>query len=164
VKVILTVRDNTVDVTLAAGSRAREALRDGSPQLRALLELTGATTGHVVIRDLSSGAVSFATASNAATSGGQQHPSGNGSGHPTHQGAPDDAASGGGPGGGQAGAWGDGSGTGPDRSSHTGVRGVRGVRGVPGGPRGPAGPHAGAGAPAPPPVGNRSPSSLDLDL
>lgn len=52
VKVILTVKDNTVDVTLSAGPAAREALRDGSPQLRALLELAGATTGQLVVRDL----------------------------------------------------------------------------------------------------------------
>jgi flagellar hook-length control protein FliK len=52
VKVILTVKDNTVDVTLSAGPAAREALREGSPQLRALLELAGATTGQLVVRDL----------------------------------------------------------------------------------------------------------------
>jgi hypothetical protein len=57
VKVVLTVKGGAVDVTLSAGPAARDALREGSPQLRALLELAGATTGQVTVRDLATGTV-----------------------------------------------------------------------------------------------------------
>ena len=66
VKVVLTVRNGNVDVTLSAGAQAREALRDGSPHLRSLLELTGAGAGHVTLRDLATGATTFT--SSASTS------------------------------------------------------------------------------------------------
>ncbi len=52
VRVTLTVRNGTVDVTLAAGPAAGHALREGSPHLRALLELAGASAGHVVVKEL----------------------------------------------------------------------------------------------------------------
>jgi flagellar hook-length control protein FliK len=75
VKVVLTVRDNVVDVTLSAGAAAREALRDGSPQLRALLELAGATTGQLVVRELSTTGATLAhqtsTGQQGATTGQQ---------------------------------------------------------------------------------------------
>jgi flagellar hook-length control protein FliK len=83
VKVVLTVKNGTVDVTLSAGAAAREALREGSPQLRSLLELTGATTGQVVVRDLGSSAVSAAAQQQAAGSApdqGQQQSQDNGDG------------------------------------------------------------------------------------
>jgi flagellar hook-length control protein FliK len=72
VKVVLTVKDGAVDVTLSAGAAARDALREGSPQLRALLELAGATTGQVTVRDLATGAVT------SSTNAGQQQPAGTG--------------------------------------------------------------------------------------
>ena len=105
VKVVLTVRDSTVDITLAAGARAREALHEGSPQLRALLEMTGATTGHVIIRDLSTGAVTL-----ASSTGGHQHNSGNGTDQTVRQGTTEHPGSAGAGLGGHAG---DGTGNGP---------------------------------------------------
>ncbi len=74
VKVVMTVRDGVVDVTLSAGAAAREALRDGSPQLRSLLELAGATTGQLVVRELASTG-SLAAAANPQTGNPSgQHP------------------------------------------------------------------------------------------
>ena len=55
VHVTVTVRGQEVDVTLAAGARAREALSEGSSRLRGLLEGIGHTTGQVVLRDLPGG-------------------------------------------------------------------------------------------------------------
>jgi flagellar hook-length control protein FliK len=59
VKVVLTAKDGNVEVTVAAGPEACEALREGSPRLRSLLELAGAGAGSgaVVIRDLASGSL-----------------------------------------------------------------------------------------------------------
>lgn len=72
VKVVMTVKDGVVDVTLSAGAAAREALRDGSPQLRSLLELAGATSGQLVVRELSStGGASLS--SQPGSQHGQQH-------------------------------------------------------------------------------------------
>ncbi len=56
VHLTVTVKAGSVDVTLAAGHAAREALSDGSAQLRSLLELTGHAAGQLVIRDLPSAA------------------------------------------------------------------------------------------------------------
>jgi flagellar hook-length control protein FliK len=55
VHVTVTVRDGAVQVTLAAGREAQEALRAGSGELRSLLDLAGASGGQVVVRDLPSG-------------------------------------------------------------------------------------------------------------
>jgi hypothetical protein len=52
VRLTVVVRGDTVDVRIAAGAQAREALQQGSAQLRSLLELSGHTTGQVVLRDL----------------------------------------------------------------------------------------------------------------
>ena len=52
IQLTVTVRGDRVDVTFAAGAQAREALREGAGQLRGLLELTGRTTGHLLVRDL----------------------------------------------------------------------------------------------------------------
>ncbi|MGZ4484240.1 MAG: flagellar hook-length control protein FliK, partial [Nocardioidaceae bacterium] len=54
VQVTVTVRGRAVDVTLAAGPAARDALHQGSGQLRWLLDLTGHVTGQLVVRDLPS--------------------------------------------------------------------------------------------------------------
>ncbi|MGZ4436875.1 MAG: flagellar hook-length control protein FliK [Nocardioidaceae bacterium] len=69
----VTVRGSKVDVTLAAGPEARQALRQGSPELRALLDQTGHSAGSVVIRDLpaSSGTAGSGTGSQQ---GGQPAP------------------------------------------------------------------------------------------
>jgi flagellar hook-length control protein FliK len=90
VKVVLTVKDGAVDVSLSAGPAAREALREGSPQLRALLELTGATTANVVVRDAAGSAAATVVGGQQAT--GQQ-PSGAGTGDAHDQGADPDLAS-----------------------------------------------------------------------
>jgi flagellar hook-length control protein FliK len=71
VKVVLTVKDNVVDVTMHADAAAREALRDGSPQLRSLLELAGAGAGQLVVRELTTTS-SSATPLGTHQSGGQQ--------------------------------------------------------------------------------------------
>lgn len=52
VRVTLTVRDGEVRVRLAAGDDAQRALVEGAPELRRILELTGATDTRVVVRDL----------------------------------------------------------------------------------------------------------------
>jgi len=66
VRVVLTVRDGAVSVSLAADAVAQEALRHGMPELRRLLELTGAGSSQVVVRDLPS----TAAAQSGSTSGG----------------------------------------------------------------------------------------------
>jgi flagellar hook-length control protein FliK len=52
VRVTLTVRDGQVDVRLSAGDDARRALLEGAPELRRVLEMTGATAARVLVRDL----------------------------------------------------------------------------------------------------------------
>jgi flagellar hook-length control protein FliK len=53
VSVVLTVRKGAVEVTLGAGAQARHALEQGSAELHRLLELSGARTSQVVVKDLS---------------------------------------------------------------------------------------------------------------
>ena len=48
----VTVRGDQVDVEIAASAEARELLRDGVSQLRALLDPTGRSGGQLVFRDL----------------------------------------------------------------------------------------------------------------
>lgn len=69
VRITVTIKDNTVDVTLSAGPVAREALRNGSPELRALLDLAGATTGNLVVKDLPGGSAQTATGVSAGSAG-----------------------------------------------------------------------------------------------
>jgi flagellar hook-length control protein FliK len=52
VRVTLTVRDGEVLVRMAAGDEAQRALLEGAPELRRVLELTGATDTRIVVRDL----------------------------------------------------------------------------------------------------------------
>jgi hypothetical protein len=73
VRLTVTVRARTVDVTLAAGPEARAALSDGSARLRSLLEGIGHTTGDVTLRDLSGAVVA------PAQGGLGQGPAGQGS-------------------------------------------------------------------------------------
>lgn len=65
VRVTVTIKNGAVDVTMAAGAEARQALRAGSGDLRTLLELAGAATGQVVIRDLPSAPAAQPSASTA---------------------------------------------------------------------------------------------------
>lgn len=52
VRLTVTVKDGAVDVALAAGPEAQDALRDGSAQLRSMLGDTGHTLGRLVVQDL----------------------------------------------------------------------------------------------------------------
>lgn len=52
VRVVLSVRDGAVQVSLAAGQEAQRALLEGTPELRRLLEATGAGDARIVVRDL----------------------------------------------------------------------------------------------------------------
>ncbi|HEX2174454.1 MAG TPA: flagellar hook-length control protein FliK [Nocardioidaceae bacterium] len=54
VRIVVTVRDGAVDVSLAAGGQAQEALLHGSPELRRLLESMGAASTQIAVRDLPS--------------------------------------------------------------------------------------------------------------
>lgn len=53
VSVVLTVRNGAVEVTLGAGAQARQALEQASAELHRLLELSGARSSQVVVKDLS---------------------------------------------------------------------------------------------------------------
>jgi hypothetical protein len=53
--VTLTVRDGEVHVRFAGGDQAQRALLEGAPELRRVLEMTGATETRVVVRDLAGG-------------------------------------------------------------------------------------------------------------
>lgn len=86
VRVTVTVRNRNVDVTLAAGAAAQEALRAGSGELRSLLDLAGSTTGQLVVRDLPALAVPTAQ---GAGSGSFPLPSGHTSAETSADGAPD---------------------------------------------------------------------------
>lgn len=52
VSIVLTVRRGAVEVTLAAGGQARVALEQSSPELQRLLELAGARSSTVAVREL----------------------------------------------------------------------------------------------------------------
>lgn len=69
VKVTLIVRDGSMHVRLAAGDEAQRALLEGAPELRRLLEATGASDTKIVVRDLPSGSASGGAA--PSTSQGQ---------------------------------------------------------------------------------------------
>jgi flagellar hook-length control protein FliK len=87
VHVTVTVRGGNVDVTLAAGPEAQEALRTGSGELRSLLDLAGSATGQVVVRDLPTGAPTGPT----ATQSSFQLPTGDAAGGGHDRGAEQDA-------------------------------------------------------------------------
>ncbi|MGN6578043.1 MAG: flagellar hook-length control protein FliK [Nocardioides sp.] len=70
----VTVRGDHVDVDIAAGSQARDLLRDGSAHLRSLLESIGRSPGQLVLRDLPSAPA----ASPATTTGGAGPDTGSG--------------------------------------------------------------------------------------
>jgi flagellar hook-length control protein FliK len=136
VHLTVTVRKNTVDVTLAAGSAAQDALRDGSSHLRALLDAAGHTTGQVVVRDLPQSA-----------SPGQAQPNG-GQGGPGQGGA--------GQGGASPQAFADGSGARGQQSTQG--------QGRPGTPRQPVAGDPGGTAPTPRSVGTPGTTTLDLRI
>ena len=56
VRVVMTVRDGSVHVRLAAGHEAQQALLAGSSELSRLLEHAGATETRIVVRDLAGAA------------------------------------------------------------------------------------------------------------
>lgn len=70
VRIVVTVRDGGVEVRLAAGADAQNALRHGTADLRRLLESIGATSTQVVVRDLPGAATSTFTATSAAQPAG----------------------------------------------------------------------------------------------
>lgn len=72
VRIVVTVRDGGVDVRLAAGAEAQDALRHGSADLRRLLESAGATSTQILVRDLPGGSTATlgsATVPSAAPAG-----------------------------------------------------------------------------------------------
>jgi flagellar hook-length control protein FliK len=79
VQVTVTVKNGVVDVTLAAGREAQEAIRSGSHELKSILDLAGSATGQLTIRDLptgpapvgSSSASAFSLASSSADTHGE---------------------------------------------------------------------------------------------
>jgi flagellar hook-length control protein FliK len=97
VHLTVTVKNGTVDVTLAAGAAARDALRDGAGQLRSILDVTGHTAGQLVIRDLPTTTAAPAAATDTTLTGqtftdagggrGQQPDAGPGRGSAPHSGA-----------------------------------------------------------------------------
>lgn len=99
VRVVMTVRDGSVHVRLAAGQEAQRALLEGSPELSRLLERVGATDTRVVVRDLSAStgstdgsATSQPTDLGAGGTGPQDQHAGTRAQHPatdgTHDGTP----------------------------------------------------------------------------
>ena len=72
VRVSLSVKDGNVSVRIAASEHARTTLVEGAPELRRLLELVGASDVRVVVRDLSGGSSTTATAWSAAQDTTQQ--------------------------------------------------------------------------------------------
>ena len=71
VRVTLTVRDGQVDVRLTAGDDARRALIEGAPELRRVLEMTGATETRILVRDLDGSAAPGGQQGWTAQSGSQ---------------------------------------------------------------------------------------------
>ena len=152
VRVTLTVRAGRVDVSLAAGPGAREALREGSPHLRSLLELAGATAGNLTVRELTGPAGAPATTSGGSGSASgqpgttQQH-LGQDAGRDARGGSP---LAGGSDGSGGSGGHGGGTGRGGTSGPHAGV------------PTGPDGrPAPGTGATGASRAGHRT---LDLSI
>jgi flagellar hook-length control protein FliK len=52
VRVTLTLKDGSVNVSLAAGHDAQKALASGAPELHRLLHAAGATSADIVVKDL----------------------------------------------------------------------------------------------------------------
>jgi hypothetical protein len=104
VHVTVTVKDGVVDVTLAAGHEARQAMGEAGDRLRALLSSGGHTAGQVLLRDLpqvpttapqtqplattTGSGTAYAGLTDAGTGGASQHrQGGEGHPHPAHHGA-----------------------------------------------------------------------------
>jgi len=75
-RLTVTVKDGAVDVALAAGPEAQDALRDGSAQLRSMLGGTGHTLGRLVVQDLPGAGLGPAAAAGGQGGVGQQLPQG----------------------------------------------------------------------------------------
>lgn len=71
VRLTVTVRGGHVDVQIAAGREARDLMREGSAELRHLLESVGRTAGAITFRDLSTGAAQPVQPGQSGPSNGQ---------------------------------------------------------------------------------------------
>lgn len=80
VHLTVTVRGDRVDVDIAASAEARELLRDGLTQLRALLDPTGRGGGQLVFRDLPTAPAGQAVSAETPTGGDPGDRSGAGDG------------------------------------------------------------------------------------
>jgi flagellar hook-length control protein FliK len=89
VRVVMTVRDGSVHVRLAAGHEAHQALLEGSPELTRLLEQAGATETRVVVRDLGSASTSPSAGLGAGGTGQQDQHAGTRAHHPATDGTHD---------------------------------------------------------------------------
>lgn len=69
VRVVLSVRDGAVRVSLAAGQEAQRALLEGTPELRRLLESTGVSDPRIVVRDLASASATTPTTTSTTPAG-----------------------------------------------------------------------------------------------
>lgn len=69
VRVVLSVRDGAVRVSLAAGQEAQRALLEGTPELRRLLESTGVPDPRIVVRDLASASATTPTTTSTTPAG-----------------------------------------------------------------------------------------------
>jgi flagellar hook-length control protein FliK len=89
VHVTVSVKNGAVDVTIAAGREAQEALRTGAGELRSLLDLAGAATGQLVVRDLPTSAA----APQSGSAGAFSLPSSDADTHGATSGSSDEGAS-----------------------------------------------------------------------
>ncbi len=66
VRVVMTSHKGELQISLSAGTAARHALTEGTPELRRLLESVGATDARIVIRDLPAGTMPSGSVRDAA--------------------------------------------------------------------------------------------------
>jgi flagellar hook-length control protein FliK len=94
VRLTVTVKDGTVDVALAAGPQAQDALRQGSAQLRAMLGSSGHTLGQLVVQSLPASASTGGPGTGGAGQQGAGQQPGQGSPQGSAQGSPQGSAHG----------------------------------------------------------------------
>lgn len=95
VRLTVTVRGGHVDVQIAAGREARDLMREGSGELRHLLESVGRTAGAITFRDLTTGTLQQVQPSAASSwqQGGTTTDGRNGSPQPGSGGGQDPGSS-----------------------------------------------------------------------